>query len=207
MTLRRRFFPSTPVQQAPGQTVQLEVQMRPEAPVVATPGGCECDVIGVGWFSTLLAPRIDASSLESEDFPGHTEVETWLPQHSSRMRTVWVRPADDELWTMPLEGPERRCVRIEIWTWPESDVSLFGAVIGTRLCDVTWQLQWDAPGPEPGVSALGQTAVAAGSGLWVMGRGIEPDRPDQSETLTATATCDGKAVGVLTLMLHHEWPA
>ena len=57
MTLRRRFFPSTPVQQAPGQTVQLEVQMRPEVPE-ATPepqpaGDCECNVWGAALYPEM----------------------------------------------------------------------------------------------------------------------------------------------------------
>lgn len=35
MTERRRFFPATPVQRVPGRTVELEMQLRPEAPVLA----------------------------------------------------------------------------------------------------------------------------------------------------------------------------
>ena len=32
MSERRRFFPATPVQRVPGRTVELEMQLRPEAP-------------------------------------------------------------------------------------------------------------------------------------------------------------------------------
>ena len=69
MTLRRRFFPSTPVQQAPGQTVQLEVQLRPEVPE-ATPepqlaGDCECNVGGVALLVELNADQSDGNAWQS----------------------------------------------------------------------------------------------------------------------------------------------
>ena len=66
MTLRRRFFPSTPVQQAPGQTVQLEVQMRPEVlepmPEPQLAGDCECNVGGVALLVELNADQSDGNS-------------------------------------------------------------------------------------------------------------------------------------------------
>lgn len=61
---RRRFFPSTKVQQDPAQSVELEVQLRPEVPEpMPEPqlaGDCECNVGGVALLVELNADQGEA---------------------------------------------------------------------------------------------------------------------------------------------------
>lgn len=119
MTLRRRFFPSTPVQQAPGQTVQLEVQMRPEVlepmPEPQLAGDCECNVGGVALLMELNADQGEATSY-----------------------TTVVRPRR-EGWRLvgaytPISGgyyPERPRFR--------------AVLAGLTTCNVTWTWTLDVP--------------------------------------------------------------
>lgn len=123
MTLRRRFFPSTPVQQAPGQTVQLEVQMRPEVlepmPEPQLAGDCECNVGGVALLMELNADQGEATSWQST-------------------YTTVVRPRR-EGWRLvgaytPISGeyyPERPRFR--------------AVLAGLTTCNVTWTWTLDVP--------------------------------------------------------------
>ena len=76
MTLRRRFFPSTPVQQAPGQTVQLEVQMRPGGAAAAPAAAPPPEPPGRSAIGLLLA---DAFSADPGDLNGRAVEQSIVP--------------------------------------------------------------------------------------------------------------------------------
>ena len=66
--MRRRFFPATPVQQVPGRTVELEVQLRPAAPPAppAAEEGCNCDVAyALAWPERLSPSGWELGSVDS----------------------------------------------------------------------------------------------------------------------------------------------
>lgn len=123
MTLRRRFFPSTPVQQAPGQTVQLEVQMRPEVlepmPEPQLAGDCECNVGGVALLMELNADQGEATSWQST----YTTV---VRQRREGWRLVGAyTPISGEYYP---ERPRFRAV-----------------LAGLTTCNVTWTWTLDVP--------------------------------------------------------------
>ena len=74
--MRRRFFPGQPVQTTPGKTVELEVQVRPEAPVpepaapAPSPGDCVCKVVGPALLIDPRPPRTEGLSLMRDTFAG-----------------------------------------------------------------------------------------------------------------------------------------
>ena len=125
MTLRRRFFPSTPVQQAPGQTVQLEVQMRPEVlepmPEPQLAGDCECNVGGVALLMELNADQGEATSWQST-------------------YTTVVRPRREGWRLVGAYTP----ITISGEYYPERP--RFRAVLaGLTTCNVTWTWTLDVP--------------------------------------------------------------
>lgn len=204
MTLRRRFFPSTPVQQVPGQSVKLEVQLRPEAPAAAPPaaapaGECECDVIGAGWLISMTAKGADMGAME---LPDGRWVIGGYPVGPGTLTSYWEGvPEHFSDWGLPLEGPSFRCTRLELSSLPYSAPVIVGALQGRTLCGVRWQLVWDKPAEEDSQqSAFGHVAHAAGNMVWVhqfQGSDLWPD--GDPELLTATAFCGGQQVAQLEL--------
>lgn len=111
--MRRRFFPGQPVQTTPGKTVELEVQLRPEAPVPepaapAPPSGV-CDVVGPALLIDPRAPPRGETSTMRETFAGWRMVKASVPisyERSSWRAIVAGYPTCDISWTWSLEVPD-----------------------------------------------------------------------------------------------------
>ena len=196
MTLRRRFFPSTPVQQVPGQTVSLEVQLRPEvppapAPAAAAPppsGDCVCDVLGV-----LMAPEIIPQPWSMID-DGWGSAEAYAFVTRPKMDASRVTGGYLEIPQGETETEERRTVRF--------------LVLGATLCSVewTWALTRPPLPPPPEGEGWGEpfwrgVSVAAEGGtllVSLLSGAIYADDPWYAE-LRATALCGGQPVGEIVL--------
>ena len=192
---RRRFFPSKRVQQEPGRTVELDLQLKPEgAKVECPPGSCVCDVDGVAWFGDWYATpsmendwRIGVRSATGAATQGMVEPEGFAWRVGGRVVGAYV----------DIEPPDEAEPRPHIWR---------AVVLGRTLCDVQWTWSLDVPefpsfdGFIPWWDGIEVTELA-GSLLVRVGDGY--DFPWEGEawwaTFRATATCAGEPVGTLEL--------
>lgn len=205
MTQRRRFFPAKRVQRAPGQVVQLDMQLHPQGtqPVATPPpppaGGCECDVEGVAWYG-------DWFSWEGVDSREWMSGAYLYEGTAHDMREM---PGSVSGWGGRLVG-----AYVDI---PSGETPSIwrGVVLGRTLCDVQWTWTVDVPpfslgaGDDDGDSDSGfepywqgLTIEAVGGTLLVnVGFGWDYDwnAPPWWAELRATATCAGKPVGTLVL--------
>ena len=211
MSERRRFFPSSPVQTVPGRSVELEMQLRPLAPVPAVapapppaPGGC--DVIGVGWLfgsswedgnewwsgETLPDGRLriwdewnEDNSSVWEGEPAHY-MDDYMPPH--RPRTV--------------PGPGFRCTYLSVaWDWSSFGRTFHAVLQGGAMTDAHWRWQWPGRAEDEPLSALGHAVEAWGNVLQVR---LTYEWPDDytrryEELLVARAFCGGNQVGEVQL--------
>ena len=114
--MRRRFFPGQPVQTTPGKTVELEVQLRPEAPVpepaapAPSPGDCVCKVVGPALLIDPRSPGGEGQNHMRETFAGWRMVKASVPisawSPSTWRAIVAGYPACDISWTWSLEVPD-----------------------------------------------------------------------------------------------------
>ena len=223
MSERRRFFPATPVQRVPGRTVELEMQLRPEAPVAAAPsGGCECAGVVATW--------LDLPSLHGED---------WVVEEvGASVTRVRVRGRQYDLNGDPYETDVAEFTYLgdwsdvpieeegEPWAWPAPDLMVAGvvhdircdtnilggwefarfraAIFGQALCEPSWTFEWSAPSPDdPAYSAAGDRAQARGTVLLLSIGRWYPSKA--TVTLTAQARCAGQTVATLTFEVRHIW--
>ncbi|MFV0679425.1 hypothetical protein [Ottowia sp.] len=188
MTLRRRFFPSRTAQQVPGQTVQVEVQLRPEATAAApaasaSADGCACDADGVAWFS---------------DWSGWSEGEWGASVWSVQRAVASGATYSDETWQWTADRLVAGYAEInnevtQVWR---------AVVLGRTLCDVQWTWADDASGLPAGAQWAGLVVEQVGASLRVsVGPGWPAGGSDAQwwGELTATATCGGETVGTLIL--------
>lgn len=153
MTTRRRFFPTTKVQHVPGQTVELEMQLRP---IVSKPAPAAISVASAQWGCTgwMCDPLLVAEpeGLLVSALPGGdtlivgSELEGILDYRALRY-SVWkgTPAAFDNLGNArPWPGPGFLCTELEIDTtyfyeWPGH---VFSAVL---TGDARWVVAWDTP--------------------------------------------------------------
>ena len=199
MSERRRFFPAIPVQQVPGRTVELEVQLR-QLPGVAAPapGAHSCDVTGATWLMSITGLGEDAGWSELPDGQGYQRT-----GYSNGMgcTSIWEgTPGRPDTQGPYLEGPNFRCVFLRLvvgeWDFPPLIV---GVLQGRSLCDVHWELSWSHPGELPGDSLNGGYALTEGNMIWVRPYLSGAPIHFETETLTASACCGGAQVGELIL--------
>lgn len=153
MTTRRRFFPTAKVQHVPGQTVELEMQLRPvasEADPAAISGataqwGCTgwmCDSLLVAEPEGLMVSALPGGDTLIEG----GELEGVLDYRALRY-SLWkgTPAAFDYLGNArPWPGPEFLCTELQIDTtyfyeWP-------GHVFTAALTgDAQWVVAWDNP--------------------------------------------------------------
>lgn len=189
MTVRRRFYPSTPSQREPGKTVAVEMLLRPEVPEVtdaaSTPtpepsGGCVCNVGGV---ALLLEPAVD---------PAVTDM--------SQYQFIKLARPNMQDWRL-------------VGTYVGIDASYsygrpkFRAVLaGITTCSVTWTWTLDTP-PFPtnqgyvqwwdGVQVIEQDGTLL---VTVMEGWVYPPREENWwAELRMQATCGGEPAGTLVL--------
>lgn len=188
--VRRRFFPSKPVQTAPGQTVQLEVQLRPEqkqaaVPSAASSSGYVCDVDGVAWFNDWLS--YDGTH--------------WSPEgYVLSAKTADMAEPDADQGVYWWSGGRLMGGYVEI----NSELTQIwrAVVLGRTLCDVQWTWSLNAPSLPGGSDSWwdGVSVTEVGGTLIVRVKpgGLATDGQWWSE-LTATATCGGTNIGALVL--------
>ena len=234
MTQRRRFFPSTPVQTAPGNTVEVEVQMRKgSAPVVAASAPTSMEPV-LSWVSPDEAFAVDIlrdpssaqrfEVVQSDDGLIHVRQKNpeWEPREMTTgwRGTPWRVTVDDD--PLPMAGPGWQCELIECAvSIPDQydrppPVCYTGCIVGVATERVTWRLEW-AESYGDGDTSYGNIArdyavsssghVARASGCMLM---VCPvwygGSGDARETLTATPLVDGQIVGSLKFVaIHRGW--
>lgn len=139
MAPRRRFFPSTTAQKVPGRTVELEMQLRPEAPVLApaalvgVPAATWLPGRFTTWWQHGAPPEISAEA------DGRTRI-----RFGGLHQTWWVgEPMLVGGVPAPLPTPAWRCVQVDMeLRWGES--ALYG-VLWDAPAGAEWVLAWDSP--------------------------------------------------------------
>lgn len=174
---RRRFFPSTKVQQEPAQSVELAVQLQPEAEATVTevaqdcPDACVCDVVGPALLIDAREPRYSGLLMRTtyEDWRlTAASCEIWTGGNATFRAVVAGYPACEITWDWDLSVPtlpgdgyyESYWLGVEV---VEQDGTL-------RIAVLEGALHW----------ALGYSA------LW-------------EATLTLNAYCSGELVGTIVL--------
>lgn len=218
MSGRRRFFPATPVQQLPGRTVELQVQLRKSGPPALAKdtngggsGGGGGDAAVASW---LPAVHLQEGYWQDEGVWNDSnnlfffEGEKPFPEREWETYEVWM-PAP------PIVSPQHVCTRIELGETLGWEV-FYGVVLGGDA-DVQWELAWDdawstenaefLPMVDPAdarmvTSAEGHQACVMGTMVvvmkaWQRSGGVTT----HTDTLTATARSGGTVLGVLTLTI------
>lgn len=175
MTVRRRFFPAAPVQQIPGRSVELALQLRPAPAVVApAPSG---DDGGGGGGGEGVGPAI---LLEPWDF--------------SSSRDFWNRVYDD--WRVIAGDVE---INAEL-----SQLFRVVYVGGSSEITWAWELDTSTMGPgEGGVWFWGGVTVEVqdGTALVTVGYGYTGATDFQLATLVLTPSLNGAALTPVTLRI------
>lgn len=197
-TLRRRFFPSTPVQTVPGNTVALEVQLRPGAAPAPAPGPVAAPVQAMctGWLAPWLAV-VPPDFLAVEVLPdGRTAMHGGYSDevdYSSWLASLWegTPPLLDELTrARPIPDASFICTELEIETSYYKPFPGRHFMAQVPVTGGTWEIAWDAPNPdEPGdptLSANGHRAIVT-SGTLVLALLDTGGDFDAVDTLTARA--------------------
>ena len=152
------------------------------------------DLFGVGWFSHVFYEYGEWVWNERPD--GRWDVLNGV------MSSTWEgEPDPDEVandWA-PTPSTGFRCVELEVRSTSAATLHV-GVLQGVSMSDVTWVASWDSPsGGDATVSVVGNRFEASGNTIIV--RQLETGGSLwATETLTATAYCDGAAAG--TLILH-----
>ena len=203
MSERRRFFPATPVQRVPGRTVELEMQLRPEAPAPLPPAvGVPAATWLPGRFTAMWQNR-DPPEISAEA-DGRTRIHFWGYQ------TWWVgEPMLVGGVPAPLPTPAWRCVQVDMEIgWGES--ALYG-VLWDAPAGAEWVLAWDSPAdPAPDlpllqgwqVSSLGDRARVDQALVTVVF--VEGDGSSGEAQLVARAMLGDTVLGELVLNFTRE---
>lgn len=155
------------------------------------------DLFGVGWFSHVFYEYGEWVWGERTD--GRWDVLNGV------MSSIWEGDPDpDELandWA-PTPSTGFRCVELEVRSTSAATLHV-GVLQGVSMSDVTWVASWDSPsGGDASVSVVGNRFEASGNTIIV--RQLETGGSLwATETLTATAYCDGSIAGVLVLHCVH----
>lgn len=210
MTVRRRFFPSRPVQQVPGQSVELALQLRPAvSSVAATASTSDPGTVGArctGWISTgLQAAPSDAYEVD-ELSEGHYEFGgafiSTSRDYTGLISSTWLgTPAllnGDDV-PRPVCADDFVCTDLVIETSVNKQFPGRAYVAVAPGC--TWAVEWDSADPEnPLVSGtVGHVAHILGETLMVDLLDTGGGDSDLEEVLTATATSGAVVIAVLSL--------
>ena len=223
---RRRFFPSQPTQQIPGQVVEFGVQLRKQETLQ---GACACQDVYATWLTT---PNVlGYNVIEEEVAPAQTLV---------RLRTEYWPPGDEEpiyidvasfvylgdYSAVPIvdEGTEweKRVPNLmeagivrdivtdanvqSLGVAGEADDTQYVAIIAGRvLSEPTWQVTWStADDADPRRSAAGDVVTIRGPLLAL--RFASWSAWPTMVVLTAEAKCAGAVIATLTLEIR-RWPS
>jgi len=225
MTIRRKFFPTRPVQTEPGRSVDVTVQLHRGGSVAPAP----CVIHGAHWSTTLPSgyveefwtplDRADAENAAQGDWDleglGNGRIGGFRASYQGEHH---VHPYIGDGGTHQeqlLEGPHFFCTHLKIsrayhWGWVLGQVVppvLLGTLLGSHMTDAHWTATWEPAHPtNSGKSADGDYHLTAGNALYVYPVFKNIDEPGEEEgvitRLQATAWCGGKPVAQLSLHIH-----
>jgi len=229
MTIRRKFFPSKPVQTEPGRSVDVTVQLHRGGSVIAAP----CVIHGAHWSVTLPSGHIESEQWwEEEDTKERWGLKEFQNGHLGRLEASYQGEPHQHFYTdidgiiqnQILEGPHFFCTHLKIrranqWDWRLGHPAqpgqvappvLLGTLLGSHMTDAHWTVTWYPAHPtDNGKSSFGDYHLTAGSALYVYPVFKHTDEEEGEEgeegeeeiltRLQATAFCGGKAVAQLTL--------
>lgn len=188
---RRRFFPAQPVQRTPGNTVQVEFQIRPTAPPPApTPApapGCSCEATGVAW---LVQPQY------TRDQWGAWWGDPWPDMRAYEITAVdeYGGPVID--WDTPM-GPDFPAVRMPLAESDERALTLVAIATGPQTRGVEWSVERSGSTFPIDVDAQSHVVIT-----------LHPFETDggttRHEVITLTARCGDTVVGTLRLQVYVE---
>ena len=197
MTERRRFFPARPVQQVPGQTVGLQVRLRPvaaPAPVAQAAGGDAGDVACTGWLAPWLC---GAETLTVETDGGVTEI---FGPYRGMASSLWQGTPlvfDEGEFPRPIPGGDFVCTEMDINSSVDAGY-LGGSLMAVCTGGAVWEFEWSTPSVYPATSMGGRKVIVA-AGVLVVDIPITTTESVTPETLTASAYADGELVMQLVL--------
>ena len=164
------------IQRTPDLGIKIKLQRLPVVPVqtdapAPAPAGA-CNVFGAGWLVTLGLGDEGNWVFEGSDVSAHDY------------------------------SADFRCTQIEIETiyrkeWPGH--TFFAVMQGESMSDVRWEFEWDTPGDDPSVSAMGHAASSFGNVFQVKTQESYGER-EARETLTVRAFCGDELVSTLTFI-------
>ncbi|WP_415034406.1 hypothetical protein [Azonexus sp.] len=187
MTDRRRFFPAKTVQQVPGQKVEVEVELKKggEAPPCAP----------TGFFlgsrkAFLVSQYVERSEYQNWE-PDYSLYQTrydeeWNSTEFTESGTAWITPENHDRYKT--EGSESKIEVVQT-------AAMLAIPIGPS-CGLTWSLGWEGYKPNRHIefSADGPVAI-------IHVRTIEGVEEYNEGTAILTASCAGKTVGTLRLVI------
>ena len=154
------------------RTPDLGIKIKLQRLPAPAPAGA-CSVFGAGWLVTLGLGDEDNWVFEGSDVSAHDY------------------------------SADFRCTQIEIETiyrkeWPGH--TFFAVMQGESMSDVRWEFEWDTPGDDPSVSAMGHAASSFGNVFQVKTQETYGEEGDARETLTVRAFCGDELVSTLTFI-------
>ena len=207
MTQRRTFFAARPVQQVPGNTVQLLARLRPQAMgavgVAAAPAGPGASACS-GWLLPLLCATDESMLNVSVQPDGRTEMHGLYDEPTGADYTS----LEASLWTgvpllldslgraRPIPGDGFICDELQLNT---TDYLPFpGRQLLAMAPGCIWTVAWDSAVSDPLTAASGHKATVAAGVLYV-GLLSTDTSTSLTETLTATANAGTTQVARLVL--------
>lgn len=189
MTDRRRFFPSKTVQQVPGQKVEVEIELKKGGEAPAAP----CAPTGFFWGSrkAFLVRKYEERS----------ECQNWEPDYS-----LYQTRYDEERNSIEFTETGTAWTAAESFDWYASEegiskievvqtAAMLAIPIGPS-CGLTWSLGWEGYKPNRHVEFSQDGPVAI-----IHVRTIEGVNEYNQGTAILTASCAGKTVGTLRLVI------
>lgn len=211
---RRRFFPSTPVQAVPGQSVQLEVKLQPSGPAPAPSSGPTPTPVSEPTLPSWVSPELPIGKYSYEqredgrwELSCYEDISLWFlnPLVFEGEPFAWLDGA--QVW--PDRNDQRFPAGIVNSGWRLVDIgvpppyyhrSVFAAAgYGPRAKDLTWSWSWSDPSSVPDAADCSYRVVSYDHVCYVILTASIDEPP--TNTLTATAFLDGIAVGSLVLRI------
>ena len=194
MTDRRRFFPAKTVQQVPGQKVEVEIELKKGGEAPAAP----CAPTGVFFGARSALVRTEEIREDKKDI----EFNEWFPD----FRSISGKEDEEGNWVSFVE-------KGTAWTRPEyyqdyltdvgerkkAEIIQTAAILAVPIgpsCGLTWSLGWEGYKPNRHIEFSQDGPVAI-----IHVRTIEGVNEYNQGTAILTASCAGKAVGTLRLVI------
>lgn len=186
MTDRRRFFPAKTVQQVPGKKVEVEVELKKD-------GKAPCAPTGFFWGSrkAFLVRKYEERSEYQNWEPDYSLYQTrydeeWNSTEFTESGTAWTTPENHDRYKT--EGSEWKIEVVQT-------AAMLAIPIGPS-CGLTWSLGWEGYKPNRHIEFSQDGPVAI-----IHVRTIEGVEEYNQGTAILTASCAGKTVGTLRLVI------